>query len=157
MRYVTRALAILLFCAAPALLAQSTEMKLSEDEKTILNLTNAARKQYQLPPLVVNATLMKCARDHNANMARQNKLAHTLDDKSPFDRLRAAAYSFRSAGENIASGDVPMSAKEAFESWMKSEGHRQNILSSGFVEIGIAAGRAGDQRFFTQVFGTQQK
>src|SRR5436190_24218538 len=98
---------------SPAYVAsQEAEIaKLTDAEKRILELTNAIRRENRLPPLRVNATLVKCARAHSDNMAKQNTLAHTLDDKSPFDRLRDAGYRFRVAGENIATG---RSAKGAF-------------------------------------------
>jgi uncharacterized protein YkwD len=137
---------------SPAYVAsQEAEIaKLTEAEKQILDLTNAIRKEHRLPALKVNATLVKCARAHSDNMAKQSTLAHSLDDKSPFDRLRAAGYTYRAAGENIATG---RSAKGAFDGWMESEGHRKNILSSEFSEIGLGAATTGDPKYYTQVFG----
>ena len=40
--------------------------------------------------------------------------------------------------------------------WMNSPGHRANILSSTFREIGVAVGADAEGRlYFTQVFGYQ--
>src|SRR5262245_20219319 len=144
--------------ASPAVLSQETSTnKLTAEEKEILTLTNAARKEYQLPPLIINATLLKSAREHSANMAKQNKMSHTLDDKSPYDRLRTAGYVFQAAGENIASGDSAVSLKEIFQGWMNSEGHRKNILSSSYLEIGLGIAESGEQKYYTQVFGNRVK
>ncbi len=143
---------------SPVLLSQETgPFKLSDDEKAILDMTNAARKQYQLPPLLANPTLGKCARLHSLNMATRKKMAHDLDGKTPFDRMTAAGYKFNSAGENVAYGDAPISIQQIFEGWMNSEGHRKNILSRDFTEIGLGVGSNGEQKYYTQVFGRRQR
>src|SRR5438874_2719232 len=56
-------------------------------EKKLLDLTNAERKKEELPPLKFNPTLMKVARDHSKNMAKQSKMDHVLDGKNPRDRI----------------------------------------------------------------------
>src|SRR2546422_203152 len=48
---------------------------LSREEQTILDLTNQARKQAELPPLKPNAVLFGVARAHSTNMARKQVLA----------------------------------------------------------------------------------
>jgi uncharacterized protein YkwD len=69
------------------------------------------------------------------------------------ERLRAAGHAFRSAGENIARietrGDP---AARAVAGWMKSPGHRENILSPRFTSTGVGACRSGRAVYFTQVF-----
>ena len=42
----------------------------------------------------------------------------------------------------------------AHQAWMESKGHRMNILSKNYVEIGIgiATSKKGE-KFYTQVFG----
>src|SRR5947208_1536607 len=124
MRSFFCSLFLLVLFGAPALLFSQTvaAVQLTDEEKEILELANAARKDQQLEPLRVNATLMKCARQHSLNMAKQAKMAHELDGKSPFDRLRAVGYDYRRAGENVAYGNEAVSAKEIFDGWMKSEG-----------------------------------
>jgi uncharacterized protein YkwD len=118
-----------------------------------LELSNREREKVGLPPLKGDAKLMKVASDHSANMARRNSLNHSLDGRSPFDRMSAAGYSFAAAGENIAFG--ASTPEEVVRMWMSSPGHRANILSRQYSEIGI--GVAGGERgrsYHTQVFGT---
>jgi uncharacterized protein YkwD len=43
-------------------------------------------------------------------------------------------------------------AREAVEGWMKSPGHRENILNSRYDSSGIGVAMAGDRAFATQVF-----
>jgi hypothetical protein len=49
-------------------------------------------------------------------------------------------YGYIAVGENLALGGFT-SSKDVVDAWMKSPGHRANILSPSFTEIGIAAGR----------------
>ena len=61
-------------------------------------------------------------------MAKQEKLEHELDGKSPFDRLSDAEYAYRRAAENIGRnlGDAP--AAGLLKLWMESETHRDSLL-----------------------------
>src|SRR5689334_17492451 len=89
---------------------KTEEIKLSRTEQRILDLTNEARAKEKLEPLEVNATLLKVARAHSANMARQHKMEHVLDDTTPKQRVEKAGYDYSTFGENIASGSkgVPL-------------------------------------------------
>jgi uncharacterized protein (TIGR03000 family) len=126
--------------------------KLSGMEMEILELTNRDRKKAGVPPLAPNARLFQAARRHSANMARQEKLDHILDDKAPDDRIRASGYRAINWGENIAFGQ--RTAAQVLDTWMNSEGHRKNILNEDFTEIGIGVAISQDGLlYFTQVFG----
>jgi len=129
---------------------------LSAAEAELLRLTNAERKDAGLSPLEINPTLTRAAREHSANMARQGKMDHVLDEKTPGDRLQAVGYRGFTWGENIAYG-MPTSAG-AIRAWMGSEGHRANILNEQYNEIGL--GIVTDERgvpYYTQVFGRRHR
>ncbi len=152
-------LAVVLLGAGLAVAADSKtdDTKLSKDEERILELTNAARAKEKLPPLKVNATLLKVARAHAANMAKQHKMEHVLDDKTPAQRIDKAGYDYRSVGENIAAGEKGATLDAVFKGWMESKAHRENILSPKYDEIGL--GLATDDKgetYYTQDFGKQR-
>jgi uncharacterized protein YkwD len=131
------------------------KLTLSREEKAILVLTNVEREKAGLAALKPNEKLFGAARAHAANMARKEQLAHTLDDKSPADRLKEVGYDFSTMGENVAAGQ--RTPQEAMSSWMNSEGHRRNILGRQFKEIGIGiAVSDSGMRYYTQVFGARQ-
>jgi uncharacterized protein YkwD len=133
-------------------------VKLSTDEQKVLDLTNEARKKKDLPPLKPNPTLMKVARAHSADMAKQQKMEHELSGKNPADRAKAAGYDYRALGENIAEAPRQMAVEKVFDLWMNSPHHRDNILSRKFEEIGV--GLATDDKgqvYYTQEFGTRRK
>lgn len=146
-----------LFPACPRAADAPEPLKLSADERKVLELTNAAREKEKLPPLKPNAILFKVARAHSANMARQGKMDHVLDGKEPKDRVKDAGYDYGWMGENIAwtTGDPP---GEVFKGWMNSKHHRENILGEHFTEIGVAIARNDKgEVYYTQVFGSPRK
>lgn len=125
----------------------------SPQELEIFDLTNKVRKEHNLPALQLNPALSKIARAHAENMARQGKMEHDLDGKTPFDRIKAAGYKYAVAGENIAVAEKGAKLGKIVTLWMDSKGHRENILSPDFTEIGIGIVRAknGDS-YVTQDF-----
>lgn len=146
MRYVLISAAIL--SAVPVAYAQAP----TAPEQEVINLVNQQRAANKLPPLAINAQLMLAARNHSANMARQNTGSHVLDNLGPGDRLKQVGYRGRAWGENIAWG--ARSAQQVMNLWMQSPPHRSNILNAHYTEIGV--GIAHSTRgvpYWTQVFG----
>lgn len=132
---------------------EEKKVELSEVEKGIIEQTNAQRKAAGLPELVPNAKLMESARGHSNNMASQSRMAHVLDGRSHSDRATAAGYSYSSLGENIAWNQ--QTPEQVLDCWMRSSGHRANILGRGYTEIGVAVAiNERGERYWTQVFGT---
>jgi uncharacterized protein YkwD len=129
--------------------------KVPDDVKAVLDLTNAERAKEGLSPLKLNPKLNKAAQEHSDNMAKQGVLEHKLDGLTPGDRIRKLGYRPGPWGENIALANSP---KVAMEMWMKSKGHRENILKTQFTEMGV--GIARDERgrqYYTQVFSKPGK
>jgi uncharacterized protein YkwD len=151
-------LGVLILAPALALADSKPEEKkleLTDEEKGVLQQTNAQRKAAGLPELVPNAKLFQAARDHSANMAKQGRMSHVLDGRTHVDRAAAAGYPYSYLGENIAWNQ--RDPAEVVECWMRSAGHRANILSRTYTEIGlgVAVNERGE-RFWTQVFGSGQ-
>jgi uncharacterized protein YkwD len=123
----------------------------------ILKKTNEARAKKDLPALELNAVLTRVANGHSANMAKQEKVAHVLDDKRPGQRIADAGYKYAESAENVATSE-DIQVKEIFDAWMESKSHRENILGETFTEIGIgiARGTNGDI-YYTQVFAKPRK
>jgi len=133
------------------------KVELSPVEDMILQLTNEARAKEKLPPLKPNALLCQAARAHSANMAKQGKMEHDLDDQKPSQRVDATGYTWSAVGENIAYG-WNTSVETIFQGWMDSKGHRENILNARFEEIGIGlAKNKKNEVYYTQVFGRPRK
>ena len=107
----------------------------SADEQTILNLVNKARASAGVGPLSFDMDLVKVARLKAQDMVNNNYFSHQSPTYgSPFDMMKQFGISFTSAGENIAGNST---AEGAFNAWMNSEGHRQNILNGSYKYTGI--------------------
>ncbi|MGG7621891.1 SafA/ExsA family spore coat assembly protein [Bacillus coreaensis] len=121
-------------------------------ENQVVQLTNQERAKYGLKPFVADWQLARVARYKSADMRDRNYFSHTSPTYgSPFDMMKNFGISYRSAGENIAAGQ--RTAQEVVTAWMNSEGHRKNILSSGYTHIGVGYAQGGSkQHYWTQMF-----
>jgi uncharacterized protein YkwD len=126
----------LTLCATILLGADATPAKkpkpldLTATERGIVERTNAERVRYGLPPLEVDVELIKSARAHAIWMTTYQTLQHTREP----------------VAENIAMGQ--RDTQEAVNAWMRSSGHRANILSRAHGRIGVAAYRIGEGTIF---------
>jgi serralysin len=150
-----------LLIALTAISSSAADHRLPKDEERVVQLTNDFRKQNDKPPLTVNPLLAKAAQQHALNMAKQDKMAHELDEKNYEDRVKATGYDYRALGENIAnySGEGDL-VNAAFKLWTESEVHRDNMLASKlpFTEIGVGVVVTDSgKKFFCQVFATPAK
>lgn len=102
----------------------------------VVALVNKERANAGLKPLTVHAKLTTMAVDKAKDMSDNNYFSHTSPTHgSPFDMMKAYGISFGYAGENIAKGQ--RTPQEVMNSWMNSQGHRENILSPNFTMIGV--------------------
>lgn len=152
MRHVFQLISLLVLLFPYPSVCDDPPLKLTAEEQAVVDLTNAERKKAELEPLKSNAKLMKAAREHAANMAKQDKLEHDLDDKSMTDRAKAVEYQFGKLGENIAWNQP--TPRKVVAGWMESEDHKMNILTAEFEDIGIGmAKNAKGELYWVQVFG----
>ena len=109
---------------------------------TILELVNKARSSAGLKTLVLEDRLSAAAQEHSADMACNDFISHTGSDGSLwYQRVSAQGYAnSNSARENIYVGNPAFGgdAQGAFDWWMNSQIHRDNILNNGVTQIGIA-------------------
>ncbi|WP_098743117.1 CAP domain-containing protein [Paenibacillus sp. EZ-K15] len=102
----------------------------------VVTLVNKERANAGLKPLTVHAKLTTVALDKAKDMSNNNYFSHTSPTHgSPFDMMKAYGISYGYAGENIAKGQ--RTPQEVMNSWMNSQGHRENILSPNFTKIGV--------------------
>lgn len=111
---------------------------LDAEEQAFLVLINQHRIANGLDPLAAGPALSAAADTHSQDMATNDFLGHTgSDDSTVEQRLTAHGYTdFGASGENVFAGDE--SAAGAFDAWLNSPGHNENMLSPDFAAIGIA-------------------
>lgn len=108
-----------------------------------LCLINRERTKHGRKRLRHNRTLHDEATRYAKQMVRQSFFAHVEPDGDDLiARIRRTGYLDHSRswslGENIAWGSGSYATpKQTVRGWMKSPGHRRNILSRSFAEIGI--------------------
>jgi hypothetical protein len=101
-------------------------------------------------PLAFSDALDSTSTEHSQSMITNDYFAHTdpTDMSTPFTRMIAAGYNYSFAGENIATegttGTIDQTADTAsmheslfVDSDTSGRGHRTNMLSPNFQEIGV--------------------
>jgi uncharacterized protein YkwD len=122
-------------------------------ETAVLVLVNAERAKAGCRALTVDSRLAAAARKHSADMVARDYFSHTTPNGVTFSqRIDAEGYKWSLVGENIAAGQ--RNATEVMKAWMKSPGHRANILNCGYRNIGIGVVQNGRSPVWTQDFGT---
>lgn len=136
----------------PPVLAQTPAT--TKIEAAVRQGINKERVKYKLKPLQNNDKLAQVARRYSRQMAAQNFFSHTGADGSTLDkRVQADGISYWVVGENLfTSTNIPQPVPAAVEGWMKSPGHRENILRPVFRETGVGVWRAGNTYYITQLF-----
>jgi uncharacterized YkwD family protein/spore coat assembly protein SafA len=105
-------------------------------ENEVVKLVNAERAKAGLPALKQNWELSRVARYKSADMANKGYFSHNSPTYgTPFQMMENFGLRFSAAGENIAYGQ--RTPAEVMKDWMNSPGHRNNILSRSFTEIGV--------------------
>lgn len=142
-----------------------TAQNLATVKTATLCLLNGERTDAGLRSLKENAKLAKAAAKHSSAMVAQQFFDHVgADGSDPVGRIKAAGYipsvGTWTVGENLAWGSGSLASPKAIvAAWMKSSGHRDNILRTDYKEIGfgIVAGnprsRSGSGATFTTTFG----
>ena len=124
--------------------ASPSELSNGEARKAILCLVNRKRDNAGLPALDRNAKLQKSAQRHTDKMGDSGCFDHECAGEAALDaRLENVDYLTGGLrqwafGENIAWGIESHGTPESIvDAWMNSAGHRANILSNQFREIGV--------------------
>ena len=111
-------------------------------ENQVINLTNAERSKRGLAPLKADWQLSRVARYKAMDMRDKNYFSHTSPTYgSPFNMINEFGLSYTAAAENIAAGQTTPQA--VVNAWMASSGHRANILSPSYNEIGVGYAKGG--------------
>jgi uncharacterized protein YkwD len=121
----------------------------------IFEAINSQRLKHKLKPLAWDERLAEQARLHSARMAALDLLTHQDPERGAVaNRLKKAGIGWRICAENVYEErgfDDP--AEEAVQGWMKSRGHRDNILRPDVERTGVGvAARSNGALFFTQIF-----
>lgn len=131
---------------------EEANSEIAKLQREVADLVNKERAKEGLAPLKFNIELSKVATIKSQDMIDKNYFSHTSPTYgSPFDMMRSFGIKFSTAGENIAYGQ--RSAAEVMNGWMNSPGHRKNILSPNYDEIGVGVAKDSNGTiYWTQMF-----
>ena len=113
---------------------------------TTLCLVNAERAAHGVRPLKLDKRLSRAALRHSRDMVAKRYFAHDSRSGAGFSARIARTgwmHGRRSwnVGENIAWGSGALATPRAIvKAWMRSTGHRHNIMQPRFRVIGIGIG-----------------
>ncbi len=141
---------------------------LAKIDAATLCLVNRERKKRHLVALRRQGTLDDVATRFAKRLVEESFFDHTAPDGTTMlDRVKATSYlrgALRrwSVGENIAYGTGALATPKAIvDAWMRSPGHRANILDRSFREIGLGVhlGTPSDPQGATYVhdFGRRER
>jgi len=157
------------------------QVRVADLERRVHDRINKERREHKLAPLAEDDQLSRIARAHSQDMARRQFFDHVNPEGlDPTARGKRAGYECRKVrdnvireglGENLYQGSLYSRiriedgrrsydwnspeeiAKESVEGWMKSPGHRRNILQPEYSLTGLGIAIASDDRvYITQMF-----
>jgi len=157
------------------------EIRSAELEKRIHLLINAEREKNGLSSLTWNEALCGVSRKHSSDMAKRGYFSHVSPDGHDFSyrykqegyqcEVRGQVNVYYTGGENIFQNNLydrvmitngvrqydwnslDRIAETTVDGWMKSPGHRKNILMPYWVSEGIGVSISPDDKvYITQNF-----
>jgi hypothetical protein len=125
----------------------------------LIRLTNQSRISQGLLPLIMDAKLMKLAQEHAEEMAEQGFISHDLPSGNVSVRMIRAGYNYETVRENVARTRMISFLHSDF---LKSPGHRANILAADVTRIGIGIAKGdrtpyGNYLYVTEIFASPGK
>lgn len=111
--------------------------KLSSEQTDSLNRVNIYRQSLNLKPLRWNSDLAKAAEMKLCDEDENNYFDHISPrGKKAWDFINTSGYNYKYAGENLAMDYDD--EKGAFDAWVRSPAHLENIVSDKFLDYGFA-------------------
>ncbi len=120
----------------------------TQEEWDVLRYTNIERAKAGLPLLITFDRMQKMAGVRSDELVQA--FSHTRPDgQDPSTVFKEYGFKSNSFAENIAWGQA--SAKEVVADWMKSEGHRMNILTQSLRYMGSGFTNK-NKKYWVQIF-----
>lgn len=145
---------VLIFGLAPSWSTPPAQaaMSAADFDREVVRLVNVERAKRKLPALKSVPTLRKKASAWSAYMARNKKFTHASLKKLAADNRAASCSS--AWGENIAyrSSSKRSTPKQVVGMYMKSPGHRKQILSKSYRYVASGTSIKGGTVYNTQRF-----
>ncbi|MCL1832512.1 MAG: CAP domain-containing protein [Oscillospiraceae bacterium] len=136
---------------------------MDEIAREILTLVNAERREHGLKEVSWDTGFAETAKTRVTEIPLRFESDHRRPDGTTWDTaVREAGIAFTTIGENMARGGHSRKGADWYtpetvmESWMKSPGHRANILSEKYKLLGVSCYDLDGTRYYVQHFGTRR-
>lgn len=138
--------------------APTSDAAIAAVTRDVIAEINRTREANGLHALRADAALNRAARDHAEELAVRRTLDHTSTNparRTMAMRIDAAGGAWSRAAENLAntSGAASEVAARTVAMWLRSDGHRRNMLEPAYTHTGV--GIAIDERgvwYITQLY-----
>jgi len=136
---------------APCSLTNPIIIDLTEQE--FIEILNTHRQTLGAGPLRISENLTKLAQWQAEDMIENNYRGHVdSTGRSAEQRLIDCGINGSTAGENIVWSTT--SAQDAFNKWMNSTGHKENIEKGSYSQIGISRMNEGGTWVWVNTFSS---
>lgn len=138
---------------------QQTQTALCQMENLVMQYTNNERAKVGLPTLKYSLRMAYAARNWSAQQAMLGSISHNgfptqreqvIEGK--FGDLLGLTLNGENVEQNFDQGSAAQTANAIVVAWMKSQGHKENILGT-YQDIGVGITLKGDLVYATQLFG----
>ncbi|GHV41278.1 hypothetical protein FACS1894187_22890 [Synergistales bacterium] len=131
--------------------SEPAQVGLSGAASEVVRIANAERSKARLSDLRVDNELTAAAAKRAAEL--QRLFEHRRPDGRSWDTVlsECGVKRYNSWGENILYNSSGKAA-DAMTWWMKSQGHRDNILNRNYTHIGVGVYQSGGKTYFVQLF-----
>lgn len=124
--------------------SSATPKRLARLERRVLRQLNNFRQSHGLKTLRASRQLARAAKAHGFAMARKGFFSHDSANGSSFDTrirrfYRTVGFRQWAVGENLLWSSGTLDGRRAIGLWKDSRGHRRNMLSRQWREVGVAA------------------
>lgn len=125
--------------------------------QALMGLVNKERTNLGLNSLAFDPHCARAARDHAIDSGKNRLRGHMGSDGSQLqDRYQRYSSDYSMLAENWAYIQDPsgqtLTPRSLHENWMKSSGHKRNILDPSAKRIGIGLYRIGAELYAVQCF-----
>ncbi|MGB3535135.1 MAG: CAP domain-containing protein [Microcoleaceae cyanobacterium] len=132
--------------------AAANNVNLEQLQQSVFQQVNEYRVSQNISPLTLDPTISQPSKQHSQNMATGKVPFSHNGAKQRFDKI-ANQISYQKIAENVGyNSGYNNPAEQVVQGWIKSDGHRENILGDyNLTGIGIAKNDKGEY-YFTQIF-----
>lgn len=117
--------------------AHHAQARLDRIERGVFRAVNRVRGNRGLPRLRLAPRMSFVATYHSRDQAYHRFVSHSSSDGTPFYARIRRAVNARTVGETIIEYRGRSSGRRIVRAWLRSPGHRREVLHPGYRRIGV--------------------